>query len=90
MKNLLLGKRNFILIGAAVLLIVVGFILMSGGRSVDGVSFNEAIFSTRRIVIAPIVCLAGFVLMIFGIMLPPHKQKTNSSKQENRSTKNRA
>ena len=45
MKDFALGKLNFMLIGAAVVLIAVGFMLMSGGGSTDGVSFNPAIFS---------------------------------------------
>jgi len=50
---------------------VVGFILMAGGGSEDPNVFNEEIFSTRRITIAPIVVLIGFVIEIFAIMRKP-------------------
>lgn len=62
------GKDNFIWIGVAVACIALGFILMSGGGSEDGVSFNPEIFSTRRIVIAPVITMIGFILMIVGIL----------------------
>ncbi len=68
-------KINYLLITLAVVLIIVGFALMSGGGSDDPQQFNEAIFSTRRIVVAPIVATLGFVLMGFGIMYQPREQK---------------
>jgi hypothetical protein len=52
---------------AACALIVLGYILMSGPGSTES-SFNPDIFSTRRIVIAPALCLAGYLLMIVGII----------------------
>lgn len=67
-KDFAFGKENFILIGIAIVFIVIGFILMSGGKSADGVSFNPEIFNTRRIVIAPMVTLFGFIFMIYGIL----------------------
>jgi len=71
MKDFAFGKENFILIAIAVLLIIIGFALMSGGGPKDGVSFNPEIFSTRRIVIAPIVIVFGFGLVVFGILKKP-------------------
>lgn len=67
-KDFAFGKENFILIAVAVVCIVAGFMLMSGGGSDDGVSFNPEIFSARRIVVAPIVTMIGFLMMIFGIL----------------------
>ncbi|HAC21602.1 MAG TPA: DUF3098 domain-containing protein [Porphyromonadaceae bacterium] len=66
--NFALGKTNFVLMAVSVVLIVIGFLLMSGGGSADETSFNPAIFDTRRIVIAPVTTLIGFVLMIFAIV----------------------
>ena len=60
----LTGKRIIII---ACVLILIGYILMSGSSSTEQ-SFNPAIFSTRRIVIAPMLCLAGYLLIILGIL----------------------
>ena len=59
------GRRIIIIIACA--LILIGYILMSGSSSIEQ-SFNPAIFSTRRIVIAPMLCLAGYLLIILGIL----------------------
>lgn len=67
-KDFAFGKENFILIGIAVAIIVIGFVLMSGGGSEDGVSFNPEIFGARRIVLAPIVTFIGFALMVVAIL----------------------
>ena len=71
MKDFAFGRENFILIAVAVALITIGFVLMSGGGSPDGVSFNPEIFSTRRIVVAPIITVLGFALVIVGILKKP-------------------
>lgn len=65
------GRKNYILIGLSIAIIVIGFALMSGGGSEDPNVFNPEIFSTRRIVIAPAVCLVGFLLMIVAILIKP-------------------
>lgn len=67
-KDFAFGKENFILIAIAVVCIVIGFILMSGGGSEDGVAFNPEIFSARRVVVAPILTMIGFILVIVGIL----------------------
>ena len=58
--------RRRIIIGAS-LLIVTGYLLMSGSGSTEQ-TFNPEIFSPRRIVVAPMFCLAGYLLMIVGIL----------------------
>ena len=71
MKDFAFGKENYLLIAIAVGLIIFGFALMSGGGAPDEVSFNPAIFSARRIVIAPIVTVLGFALVVVGILKKP-------------------
>lgn len=63
-----LTRRNYqiLLIGFCVILL--GFVLMSGGGSDSPEEFNEAMFSFRRITLAPILVVGGFVIEIFGIM----------------------
>lgn len=57
-----------------VLLIIIGFLLMSGGRSDDPNVFSETIFSFRRITLAPIVVISGFVIVAVGLMKRPKEK----------------
>ncbi len=67
------GKKNYIAMAGCLVLIVLGFILMSGsGSSVEN-GFNPDIFSTRRIVVGPFVTFLGFFLMVFAILMKPKK-----------------
>ena len=63
-----LGKENYILLAIGFAIIIIGFLLMIGGRSEDPNVFNEEIFSFRRITLAPIIVLFGFMFEIFAIM----------------------
>ena len=65
-------KTNFILLGVGMLIIILGFLLMTGSGSTEGY-FEPDIFSARRIKVAPAVCLFGFVFMIYGILRKPKK-----------------
>lgn len=64
-------KKNYMLLIIGVVLIAIGFILMTGGGSENPEVFNPDIFSFRRITLAPILVLAGFVVEIFAIMIKP-------------------
>ncbi len=66
-------KTNFLLMGLCLLLIILGFALMSGGgSSVEG-GYNPDIFSTRRIVVGPTIAFLGFLLMAFAIVWQPKR-----------------
>ncbi|MBN1388976.1 MAG: DUF3098 domain-containing protein [Bacteroidales bacterium] len=70
-----LGKENYRLMAIGFGIIVIGFLLMLGGKSEDPNEFSEAIFSFRRITLAPVIVLAGFVFEIWAIMKkPPAKE----------------
>lgn len=64
-----LVRINFILMAAAAVVIIIGFLLMCGPGSTD-TAFNPDIFSTRRIVIGPTVAFLGFIFMGVAIMWP--------------------
>ena len=72
-----LSKTNFILIAVGVVIIIAGLLLMTGPSSTE-TCFEPDIFSTRRIVVAPLVCFVGFVFMIFAIMFQPKNRKDNN------------
>jgi uncharacterized membrane protein len=72
----LFDKTNYYIMFAGLALILLGFVLMSGGKSTDPHVFNkEEIYSFRRITLAPILIIAGFVVEVIAIMKKP---KTNA------------
>lgn len=70
-----LGNQNLRLIVIGVLIIVVGFVLMIGGGSADPNVFNKEIFNFRRITLAPLVVMSGFIFVIYAIMKKPSSEK---------------
>ena len=70
--QLAFGKENYMLFAAAFAVVIIGYLLMIGGGSTDPNVFNhDEIFSTRRITIAPIIILLGFVLGFYAILKKP-------------------
>jgi len=57
------GKQNYMLTALAFVVVIIGFFLMYGGK--------EDIYSFRRITLAPIVVLSGFVIGVVAIMFKP-------------------
>ncbi len=70
-KKMPFGRDNYLWVIIGIAFIFIGFILMIGGGSNDPDAFNEAIFSFRRITLAPILVLAGFGIEIYAIMKKP-------------------
>lgn len=66
------GKRNYIILTVGSILIIAGYIVMSGEGSTLA-AYHPDIFSETRICIAPLVCLLGYLLNIFGILYRPLK-----------------
>lgn len=66
-----LSKENYKLMVIGLVIIIIGFLLMMGGRSEDPSIFNPEVFSFRRITLAPLVALAGFLFEIYAIMKKP-------------------
>ena len=64
-----LGKLNFIFMGISALIVLVGFVLMSGSASTPD-HFNPEVFSDTRVVYGPNICFFGYLLMIVGICYP--------------------
>ncbi len=65
------GKENYKLLLIGLALIFIGFLLMIGGGSKDPNVFSDDIFNFRRLTLAPILVLAGYVVEIFAIMKKP-------------------
>lgn len=69
-RDFAFDKMNFILLAAGMLIVIVGFLLMTGPSSTD-TAFEPDIFSARRIKVAPIICFIGFVSMIYAVIRKP-------------------
>lgn len=74
-----LARENYILLAIGFGIIILGFILMIGGGAENPNEFSKEIFSSRRIIWAPIVVVAGFVFEIYAIMKKP-KENTDINK----------
>ncbi|MBO5887578.1 MAG: DUF3098 domain-containing protein [Bacteroidaceae bacterium] len=68
------SKKNYILLAIGMAIVIIGLVLMSGEGSAEGV-FNPDIFSVRRIKVAPVVSLFGFIFIMFAIMYKPKTEK---------------
>ena len=75
MANFSLPSKNVKIIAAGLLVMVLDFILMLGGGSSDPSVFNPEMFNFRRLVIAPLVIIAGIVVIIVAIMRIPKNKK---------------
>lgn len=67
-RGFAIPKKNILYIIAGFAIMVLGYVLMSGGGSDDPNVFNEEMFSVRRITVAPVVILIGIVVEIWAIM----------------------
>ncbi|MBO5732701.1 MAG: DUF3098 domain-containing protein [Alistipes sp.] len=61
-------RKNYYMMLIGLGVIVLGFVLMSGGGEHTATEFDDSIFSFRRITLAPIVVIAGFVFEVYAIM----------------------
>ncbi len=67
----LFKKENYILIITGVVVLIVGYLLMSGGAQKPNEYNYDEIYSFRRVTLAPIVVIIGYVIVIFGILRKP-------------------
>ena len=69
-KDFAFDKMNYLLLVVGMIIVVIGFLLMTGPASTE-TAFEPDIFSARRIKVAPVVCLFGFVSMIYAVVRKP-------------------
>jgi membrane-bound ClpP family serine protease len=74
-SNFAFDRVNYILLAAGMAVVIIGFLLMSGSGSSE-TAYDPDIFSTRRIKVAPVVCLIGFVSMVYAIVRRPKGDNT--------------
>jgi membrane-bound ClpP family serine protease len=73
-SNFAFDRTNYILLAVGMAVVIIGFLLMSGDGSTE-TAYNPDIFSARRIKVAPLVCLAGFVSMIYAVVRRPKSKE---------------
>jgi membrane-bound ClpP family serine protease len=74
-RDFAFDKVNYVLLAVGMAVVIIGFLLMSGGGSSEH-AYNPDIFSARRIKVAPLVCLLGFVSMIYAVVRRPKDKET--------------
>ncbi|MBK9420517.1 MAG: DUF3098 domain-containing protein [Flavobacteriales bacterium] len=68
-EALAFDRTNYKMLLIGIAIVILGYVLMNGGGSGDPEVFDaKEIFSPRRITVAPIVCLIGYVFVIYAIM----------------------
>ena len=72
-QETVLSKKNYIILIIGSILIITGYVLMSGEGSTLA-AYNPDIFSGIRICIAPLLCLLGYLLNVFGILYRPRQR----------------
>ncbi len=73
-SNFAFGRTNYILLAISVAIVIIGFVLMSGPGTTEE-AFNPDIFGVRRTKVAPVVCLVGFLMMIYAVIHKPTDKK---------------
>jgi uncharacterized membrane protein len=70
MRDFAFDKMNYTLLALGMAVVIIGFLLMSGSGSTE-TAYDPDIFSARRVKVAPLVCLIGFVSMVYGVVRKP-------------------
>ena len=71
-RKMVFGKKNYQLMLLGLIFITLGFFLMSGGGSDDPNIFNDEIYNFRRIRVAPILVVFGFIIEVYAIIKNPN------------------
>ena len=71
-RKMVFGKKNYQLMLIGLTFITLGFFLMSGGGSDDPNIFNDEIYNFRRIRVAPILVVFGFIIEVYAIIKNPN------------------
>jgi hypothetical protein len=72
-RDFAFDKMNYLLLAVGMIIVVIGFLLMTGPASTE-TAFEPDIFSARRVKVAPVVCLFGFVSMIYAVVRKPKEK----------------
>ncbi len=76
------GVVNYVLMALGIVVLIVGYVLLSGGGSDDPSVFNEAMFDTRRLKVAPVTIVLGLVIEVLAIMLRTKKNNNDTTDEQ--------
>ncbi len=83
-RELIFGRQNFIFMGLGLGMVLLGLALMTGGAQPDPNNWDpNLIYSFRRITLAPLLMVAGFVVVAYGIFIKNKPSGVNSTPDEN-------
>jgi ribose/xylose/arabinose/galactoside ABC-type transport system permease subunit len=80
-SNFAFGKINYILLAIGMLIIITGFILMSGTGTTEE-AFDPEIFNATRTKTAPVVSLFGFIFVVVAILWKPKRKEVAKVEEE--------
>ena len=72
-KKLLFTKKNYLISCIGIILIIIGYLIMSGGGSDDPNIFNDEIYNFRRIKVAPLLIIIGLAIQVYAILISDKK-----------------
>jgi hypothetical protein len=75
-------QKNYMILIAGIALLIIGFILLSGGGSNDPNQFSDELFSKRRMVVAPIILMLGYIVVGVAIMKKRDEHTVSDENQE--------
>ena len=79
-NNFAFDKVNFMLLAASMFVVVLGFVLMSGGGSTRE-AYDPSVFSALRVKVAPVICFIGFISMIYAVLRKPKSNDNDKNKK---------
>lgn len=72
-NGIVLGKINYILLAVGFAILIIGYVLLSGGKAPNPKVFSTELFTTTRVTIAPILIILGFTIDIIALIIKPKK-----------------
>ncbi|MDR1726257.1 MAG: DUF3098 domain-containing protein [Bacteroidales bacterium] len=73
--NFAFERTNYIIMLVGIVFIIIGYVLLTGGGSDNPDIFNEDLFNFRRLVLSPVLIVAGFVIEIYAILKKTKKNE---------------
>lgn len=70
-NGMVLGKTNYILLALGLIILIIGYILLSGGKAPNPKVFSNELFTQTRTIIAPVLIILGFTIDVIALVIKP-------------------